>query len=147
MAENEMQTGGSEQVFRPCGRAFFVYYVAMAICFLGPYINPEIKWLPPWLGLILGLFVLAAVLYMSWGQEYHLTPRGVAKVWLWPSPRRQEITWENLGEVLVRRGLTQTLMCVGNLLIRDKAGSEGMFWFGLANPKEIKALMDERRRT
>jgi len=147
MTEDDLKTGGSEQVFRPCGRAFFVYYVAMAICFLGPHLNPEIKWLPPWLGLVLGLLLLAAVLYMSWGQEYRLTPRGVAKVWLWPSPRRQEITWDNLGEVLVRRGLTQTLMRVGNLLIRDQAGSEGMFWFGLANPKEIKALIDQRRPT
>ncbi|MEW6660346.1 MAG: hypothetical protein AB1424_17000 [Thermodesulfobacteriota bacterium] len=142
MTEKENDQSQGTQVFRPCGRAFFVYYVAMAICFLGPQINPGAG-LPPWLGLILGLILVAAVVYLRWGQEYRLTPQGVRKVWPWTG-RQVEILWDNVGEVLVRRGLTQTLLRVGNLLIRDKSGGPGLFWFGLPDPKAVKDLIDRR---
>ena len=142
MTAKETSDAESTRVFGPCGRAFFVHYVAMVICFLGPQINPAAG-LPPWLGLVLGLLLVAAVVYMRWGQEYQVTPKGVSKVWRW-SGRRQEILWENLGEVLIRKGLTQTFLRVGNLIIQDKSGGSGLFWFGLADPKGVKALIEER---
>lgn len=142
MTEKEGKDTESTLVYRPCGRAFFVHYVAMAICFLGPRINPAVG-LPVWLGLVLGLLLVAAVIYMRWGQEYQVTPQGVSKVWRWTG-RREEVSWENLGEILVRRGLTQTLLRVGNLIIRDKSGGPGLFWFGLGDPKGVKALLEER---
>jgi hypothetical protein len=143
MAEKEIPPSG-DLVFKPCGRAFFVYYVAMALVFLGPRINPEVG-LPVWLGTVLGFIVLAAVIYMKYGQEYHVTSQGVAKVTRWPSPRRQEIAWENLKEVLVLRGLTQSLLQVGNLAFQDKTSGPQMFWYGLANPKDVKALIEGKR--
>ncbi|MHB8068682.1 MAG: hypothetical protein ACYDIC_12375 [Desulfobaccales bacterium] len=144
MTKSENDQMQAAQVFRPCGRAFLVHYVAMAICFVGPQINPAAG-LPPWLGLVLGLILVAAVVYMRWGQEYQITPRGVSKVWTWTG-RRQEIPWGNLGEVQARRGLTQTLLQVGNLIIQDKSGGPALFWFGLTDPKAVKALIEERRR-
>jgi hypothetical protein len=143
MADNEIPASGNV-VFKPSARAFFVHYVAMFLVFAGPRINPEVG-LPVWLGTILGLIVLAAVIYQKNGQEYRVTSRGVARVWRWPSPREQEITWENLGEVLVLRGLTQTMLQVGNLAFRDKAGGSEMFWYGLLNPKDVKDLIDKKR--
>ena len=131
-----------DQVFRPCGRAFFVYYVALAVCFLGPPLNPAVG-IPLWAGVLAGLAVLAAVIYMR-GQEYRLTSRGLEKVSRWGG-QRQEITWEHLGEVEVRRGLTQSLLHVGNLLIKDASGGPDLFWFGLSEPKEVKDLIDGRR--
>jgi hypothetical protein len=144
MTDKETPDTASTQVFRPCGRAFFLHYFAMAICFFGPSINPQVG-LPVWAGIVLGLIILAAVVYMRWGQEYQVTPRGVSKVWRW-GDRREEIPWENLGEVLVRRGLSQTLLRVGNLLIRDKSGGPGLFWFGLADPKAVKEMIEARNR-
>jgi hypothetical protein len=144
MTEKETDQSQGTQVFRPCGRAFFVYYVAMAICFFGPQINPAAG-LPAWLGLVLGLILVAAVVYMRWGQEYRLTPRGVSKVWPWTG-REVEIPWENLGEVTVRRGLTQTLLRVGNLSIQDKSGGPGLFWFGLSDPKAVQEVIQRRGR-
>jgi hypothetical protein len=131
-------------VFKPCARAFFVYYVAMALVFLGPRLNPAVG-LPVWLGTLLGLILVAAVIYQKYGQEYQVTSRGVAKLRRWPSPGRQEIPWENLGEVMVLRGLTQTVLQVGNLALRDKSGGSEMFWFGLAHPKDVKDLIDGKR--
>ncbi|MEW6388460.1 MAG: hypothetical protein AB1491_13170 [Thermodesulfobacteriota bacterium] len=143
MAVEELGGKETSQVFRPCGRAFFVYYVAMALCFFGPLINPEVG-LPPWLGLLLGLLLVAAVVYHRWGQEYHVTAAGVKKIWRWPD-RQQEIPWDRLGEVLVRRGFTQTMLRVGNLVMTDKSGGPDMFWFGLADPKSVQTLIHQRR--
>jgi hypothetical protein len=143
MAGNEIPASG-DLVFKPSARAFFVHYVAMFLVFVGPRLNPEVG-LPVWLGTILGLIVLAAVIYQKYGQEYQVTSRGVAKVIRWPSLRRQEIAWENLEEILVLRGLTQTMLQVGNLAFRDKAGGPEMFWYGLLNPKDVKELIDRKR--
>jgi hypothetical protein len=143
MAATEPATS-SDLVIKPCGRAFFVYYVAMALVILGPRLNPEVG-LPVWLGTVLGVIVLVAVIYQKYGQEYRVTSRGVVRVWRWPSPREQEIAWEHLGEILVLRGLTQTMLQVGNLAFRDKAGEREMFWYGLLNPKDVKDLIDGKR--
>lgn len=143
MAEPET-AATADQVYTPCSRAFLVYYVAMFICFAGPRINPAVG-MPTWLGDILGLILVAAVVYMRRGQEYRITSRGVSKLVRWPSPRQQEIAWADLGEVLVRRGLTQSLLRVGNLLLRDKSGGQSLFWFGLAHPQEVKDAIERRR--
>lgn len=143
MSDKETATAGADQVFRPCGRAFFVYYVAMFLTFAGPRINPAVG-LPVWLGTVLGIILVAAVVYMKYGQEYRVTSIGVAKVWHWPA-RRQEIPWKHLDEVFVFKGLTQSVLQVGNLLFKDKTGGPDMFWFGLKDPKEVKALIEGRR--
>ncbi len=143
MAATEPATSG-DLVFKPCARAFFVYYVALMLVVLGPRLNPAVG-LPVWLGTLLGVIILVAVVYQKYGHEYRVTSLGVAKVRLWPSPRRQEIAWENLGEILVLRGLTQTMLQVGSLAFEDKAGEPEMFWYGLLNPKDIKDLIDGKR--
>lgn len=140
----------AEVVIKPCGRAFFVYYVAIAICLIGPWINPDVQ---PFglfhfsqaVGTVLGLTIIALVAYLKLAREYRITARGVMLLWRWPAPRQQEIAWKNLGEVLVRRGLVQTILKVGNLIIRDKTGAPDMFWFGLPNPKEVRNDIEQRR--
>jgi len=139
ISEAPSQEKAQDQTIRPCARAFFVYYVAILVFGLGPLINPKVG-IPVWLGVAAALMVVAAVLYMR-GQVYRISARGLVKTW---RGRTQEITWGNLGEVEVRRGLTQTLLRVGNLFITARVGDH-MFWFGLANPKEAKALIDGRR--
>jgi hypothetical protein len=143
MAAKEISTAG-DLVFTPCARAFFVYYVAMALVFLGPRLNPDVG-LPVWLGTILGLVIVAAVIYQKYGQEYHITSQGVARVWRWPFPHRQELDWEHLGEIRVLRGLTQSMLQVGNLAFSDKSGGPVLFWHGLANPHDVKDLIETRR--
>jgi hypothetical protein len=143
MPDKETSTS-SETVIKPCGRSFFIYGVALALVFLGPRINPDVG-LPVWLGDILGFIILAAYIYRRYGTEYQITARGVARVWRWPALRRQEIAWENLGEIMVLRGLTQSLLQVGNLAFTDKAGGPEMFWFGLPNPKDLKEQIERMR--
>ena len=115
----------------------------MAICFFGPAINPEAG-LPQWLGLIIGLILIVVVAYQKWGQEYRLNQQGLCHLWPWQG-QRQEIAWEDLGEIEIRRGFTQTLLNVGNLFMMDKTGRQQMVWFGLADPKGVKAAIEARR--
>ena len=139
----ETMTKGSEQTWRPAPRAFFVCYVAFFLCFLGPLINPEAG-LPLWLGVLLGLGILVMVAYRLWGQEYRVSSRGLSEAWKWPA-RQEEIPWQQIGDIQVRRGLTQSLLNVGNLVILDKTGRQQMLWYGLADPKGVKAEVDARR--
>ncbi|MGP8051115.1 MAG: PH domain-containing protein [Desulfobaccales bacterium] len=150
MAKKEAESG-PEEILVPCGRAFFVYYVAIVIFLLGPRLNPNVTIFGVFrfseaLGTLLGLALVALVVYLRLGREYRLSEEGLATRWRWPSPRQQEITWENLGNVLLRRGLSQSILRVGNLVIEDKSGGPEMFWFGLANPKEVQEEIARRRR-
>lgn len=142
MVTEEAAAGGDDQVFHPSGRAFFVYYLAIGICFFGPMINPKAG-LDPWLGYGLGSIVVIWVAYRIWGLEYRVTPRGVVKAWRWPA-REHLIIWNNLGGVWVRRGIVQSLTRVGNLEIKDLSGGPDMIWFGLDDPMTVKAIIDRR---
>ncbi len=133
---------GPVRTWRPCGRGFFVYYVAMAIFFFGPLINPEAG-LSPRLGFLLGLITVAAVIY-KWSQIYQVSEKGLSKVWRWPE-KRQDLPWEQVGGIQVTRGFTQTMLRVGNLKIRDNRGGPEMVWFGLAHPKEVKDIIEKSR--
>ena len=149
MAEAKPEAA-AEVVIKPCGRAFSVYYVAIAIFLLGPRLNPDVRVFGVFqfsvaVGTVLGLLTIALVIYLKMGREYRITSQGLRTVWRWPSPRQEEISWANLGDVLLRRGLIQTILRVGNLIIQDKSGGPQMFWFGLANPKEIQAEIERRR--
>jgi hypothetical protein len=143
MADNEISPSG-DLIFKPSARAFFVHYVAMFLVLVGPRLNPAVG-VPIWLGTLLGLIVLAAVIVQKYGTEYRVTSRGVARVKRWPTLQEQEIAWENLGDILVLRGLTQTVLQVGNLAFRNKAGDSEMFWYGLLNPKDVKDLIEGKR--
>ena len=132
-----------EVVWRPSSRAFFVYYVAILVAVFGPLINPAVG-LPPWVGLMVGLLVLAAVFWGRFGQEYRATPREIKRVGFWPA-KEEAIPWAEVGEITVQRGLTQTLLNVGNLAFRDKQGVSRLTWERLADPQGVKASLEARR--
>jgi len=142
MASSDQASGSREEVWHPSARAFLVYYVAFALAVFGPLINPEMG-VPPWLGLILGLLVVAAVFYLKYGQEYRATPRGLKRVGFWP-PQEEEIAWTAVGEIRVQRGLTQTCLNAGNLIILDQTGTPRLCWERLADPKGVKAALEAR---
>ncbi len=141
--ENQSQSPGAPgQVWRASFRAFFVYYVAIFLVAAGPF-NPNFP-LPAWAAWPIGALLILVVVYSRWGQEYHLTASGVVKVWRVPA-KRAEIRWENLGEVVVLRGATQSLLKVGTLVLPDTSGGPDLIWYGLSRPQEVKDLIDSRR--
>jgi hypothetical protein len=79
MAPTDQSEISREAVWHPSYRAFFVYYVAIAVAVFGPLINPEVG-VPPWVGFVLGLAVLAALALRKFGQEYRATPKGLKRV-------------------------------------------------------------------
>ncbi len=129
-------------------RAFYLYYVAIAICWFGPRLNPEFSaqiGLGPKLGLVLGLLLLAAVFYLKQAVFYEVGPLGVRKVWLWPA-RQELIRWEELQQIRVQAGLTQTLLGIGNVVVQGGNGqSRQLTLYGLAEPKAVKAAIDRSK--
>jgi|UniRef100_A0A7V6A482 hypothetical protein len=132
-----------ETVWRPSTRAFFVYYVAIAVAVFGPRINPAVG-IPPWVGLVLGFGVLGLVCLRRFGQEYRATPRGLKRVSFWPAAQ-ESLTWPEVGELTVQRGLTQTLLNTGTVVIHDKQGVPKLMWERLADPQGVKAALEARR--
>jgi hypothetical protein len=132
-----------EAVWRPSTRAFFVYYVAIAVAVFGPPINPAVG-VPPWAGLVIGLLVLALVCLRMFGQEYRATPKGLRRVSFWPA-EEESLAWPEVGELTVQRGLTQTLLNTGTVVIHDKQGVPKLMWERLADPQGVKAALEARR--
>jgi hypothetical protein len=134
-----------DTVWRPSYRAFFVYYVAIAVTVFGPLINPQVG-LYPYVGFVIGLLVLAVFILGKFGQEYRATRTGLKRVGFWPA-KETEILWPEVGEISVQRGLTQTLLNAGNVVIHDKQGVPRMCWERLADPQNVKAALEARRRS
>lgn len=132
-----------EKIWRPSARAFLVYYVAIAVAVFGPLINPAVG-LPPWAGLLLGLAVLALVGLKKFGQEYRATPRGLKQMAWWPAVT-EELSWPEVGEIKVQRGLTQTFLNTGDVIIQDTQGVARLCWERLADPKGVKAALETRK--
>ena len=133
-----------QEVWRPSSRAFLVYYVAIAVAVFGPLINPAVG-VPPWLGFLLGLGVLAGLALRRYGQEYRATPQGLKRLNFWPAAV-EELSWEEVGEIKVQRGLTQTLLNTGDVIIQDKSGAPRLCWERLADPKGVKAALEAKLR-
>jgi hypothetical protein len=132
-----------EAVWRPSMRAFFVYYVAIVVALFGPLINPAVG-VPPWAGLVIGLLVFALVGLRMFGQEYRATPRGLKRVSFWPAGE-ESLAWPEVGEITVQRGLTQTMLNTGIVVIHNKQGVPKLMWERLADPQGVKAALEARR--
>ncbi len=144
MTSAEHTNFSQETVWRPSGRAFLVYYVAIAVAVFGPLINPAVG-LPPWAGLLLGLAVLALVGLKKFGQEYRAAPGGLKQVAWWPAVT-EELSWPEVGEMKIQRGLTQTFLNTGDIIIHDTQGVARQCWERLADPKGVKAALDARKQ-
>lgn len=132
-----------KKVFTSSWAAFYLYYVAIAICWLGPHLNPTFAariLLTPLIGFVLGLLLFGGVLYLKYGQYYEMDAEGVKTIWRYP-PRKQLIRWQEIDKITTRIGLTQTILSVGNIAIRPRVGEE-MVWYGLESPKLIKTLLE-----
>lgn len=147
--ENLTMTVSEKKILSSAWRAFFVYYVMAALCFFGPYLNPRFSQqlgLTPLRGIILGIILLFAVFYLKWGQEYQVTSEGIKKLRYFPA-RQEQLRWAEISRIEVRRGLTQSLLQIGNIVIQPRAsGQPPIVFYGIENPKEVKELM-ERWRT
>ncbi len=143
MASTDRTEFSREAVWTPSYRGFLVYYVAIAIAVFGPLINPAVG-VPPWVGFVLGLAVLAALALRKFGQEYRATPQGLKRVSFWPAVE-EGLAWPEVGEIKVQRGLTQTLLNVGNVMIHDKKGQPRLNWERLADPKGVKTVLEARK--
>ncbi len=122
-----------KKIFTSSWSAFYLYYMAIAICWFGPQLNPAFAakiFLTPLVGFILGLLLLGGVLYLKYGQQYEMDTAGVKINWRYP-PRQQLIRWQEISKITVRAGLTQTILGIGNIAIQPHQGEEiDLVWSG-----------------
>jgi hypothetical protein len=133
----------SKRIFTSSWAAFYLYYVAIGICWIGPQLNPTFSakiFLTPEIGFILGLLLVGAVVYLKYGQQYEMDTAGVRISWRYP-PRQQLKRWQEIKKITVRAGLTQTILGIGNIAIQPHQGEE-IVWYGLESPKLIKTLLE-----
>jgi hypothetical protein len=133
-----------KKVFTSSWAAFYLYYVAIAICWFGPQLNPAFAakiFLTPLIGFVLGLLLFGGVLYLKYGQYYEMDTEGVKMIYRYP-PREQIIRWQEIDKITVRAGLTQTLLHIGNIAIQGQGAGEEMVWYGLESPKLVKTLLE-----
>ncbi|AEB10228.1 hypothetical protein [Desulfobacca acetoxidans] len=135
----------TKKVFTTSWRAFYLYYLAIAICWFGPQLNPDFAdqlGLSPAIGLVLGTLLLAGVWYLKWGQEYAADSEGVMKIWHYPR-RREIVPWPDIAAIKIRCGLTQTLLGIGNIVIQKRQSADKeIVWYGMKNPKQIKTYLE-----
>ncbi|MBW1917400.1 MAG: hypothetical protein JRI57_05185 [Deltaproteobacteria bacterium] len=136
------------RVLSPSWRAFLVYYVAIGLCVLGPHLNPQFSLqlgLTPLRGLIIGIILLLGVFYLKWNQEYQISPQGIKKVRRFPA-HQEKLAWTEVDQIEMRRGLTQTLLQVGNVIVKPRPADKSLIMlYGIENPKEVKELMERAR--
>lgn len=134
------------KVFTTSWAAFYLYYVAMAICWFGPQLNPEFAsriFLTPTVGMLLGLVLLGAVFFLKFGQHFAMDSEGVRRIQRYPA-REDLIRWSDIDSINVRVGLTQTFLRVGSVVIRPRHGEE-MVWYGVESPRLVKTLLERGR--
>lgn len=132
------------KVFTSAWAAFYLYYVAIAICWLGPQLNPAFAariFLTPLVGFVIGLLLLGGVLYLKYGQQYQMDAEGVKIIYRYP-PREVLIRWHEIDKITVRAGLTQTILRLGNIAITRQGAGEEMVWYGLESPKLVKSFLE-----
>ena len=140
---NSEQRSPANKVFYTSWAAFYLYYVAIAICWLGPQLNPTFAdriFLTPVIGFILGLLLVGGVLYLKYGQQYEMGIEGVKTIWRYP-PHEQCFRWHEIDKITVRAGLTQTILGIGNIAFQPRQGQE-MVWYGVESPKLVKTLLE-----
>lgn len=134
--------------FSPSWRSFFTYYVMIFLCWFGPQLNPEFSRqlsLTPELGLVLGIVLLLAVCYQKWGQNYYISPEGVKKIRRFPAVE-EELSWDEVDKIEMHRGLTQSLLGIGNIVFkRGDAARKEMVFYGVFNPNDIMSLIERER--
>ncbi len=139
----------AQTVVTPSWRAFHVYYVAIFLCWFGPHLNPEFArqlWLSPRIGLVLGIILAAGVVYMKWSQEYRITLEGVERIRRYP-PEKEKLRWEEVARLEVQRGLTHTLLDVGNIVVMPRDGArQAIVLSGVRAPKHIRDFMEHLRQ-
>jgi hypothetical protein len=143
MSDIEPKTS-PKMLFASSWAAFYLYYVAIAICWIGPQLNPTFAarmFLTPELGVILGLLLLGGVLYLKYGQYYEMDVEGVKITWRYP-PRQRRLRWQEIDKITVRAGLTQTILGVGSIDIQPRDAGEEMVWYGLESPKLVKSFLE-----
>jgi len=127
---------------RPAWRSFFVFFLGIAVCVLGPLLKEDSP-LNPAIGFVVGAIFLLLIL-RRWSNVYTLTNRRLSVTGGPFLQHRSEIHLEDIDEIEVNQGLTLRLMGVGHVLIHSrKSDQASILLYGLPSPIHFKSRIEK----
>ena len=132
---------GEGLTIKPHWRAFGVWYLAMLLLGTGPLSNPEAV-LSPLQAFAVAMIIALGILIKSRTSVLTVTRESISRRGGLIDRRPLEMPTASLARVRIVAGLTSRALGVGNLLLEAEGdGPEIKFW-GVENPKAVKARIE-----
>ena len=137
----EQDRGDGALRIKPHWRAFGVWYLAMLLLGTGPLSNPDTVLTPLQafavaMVIALGIAVKSKTSLLVVDRESITRQGGLID--------RRNLSWptSNLAQVKIAAGLTSRALGVGNLILEPRDDSPVISFWGVENPKAVKARIE-----
>ena len=129
---------------KPSWKSYFVFYTAILIFGVGPFLNPEAplsREAGGLMAILLAAFIILIRQYSSYKYRDGIFSREFGRGRL---VQVKKMPLAEIASVVVRRGVVHRLVGIGHLQFQPAtAGSPDLWWFGLDQPFEVKKKVEQ----
>ena len=129
---------------KPSWKSYFVFYTAILIFGVGPFLNPEAplsREAGGLMAILLAAFIILIRQYSSYKYRDGIFSREFGRGRL---VQVKKMPLAEIASVVVRRGVVHRLVGIGHLQFQPAtAGSPDLWWFGLEQPFEVKIKVEQ----
>ena len=129
---------------KPSWKSYFVFYTAILIFGVGPFLNPEAplsREAGGLMAILLAAFIILIRQYSSYKYRDGIFSREFGRGRL---VQVKKMPLAEIASVVVRRGVVHRLVGIGHLHFQPAtAGSPDLWWFGLDQPFEVKKKVEQ----
>ena len=129
---------------KPSWKSYFVFYTAILIFGVGPFLNPEAplsREAGGLMAILLAAFIILIRQYSSYKYRDGIFSREFGRGRL---VQVKKMPLAEIASVVVRRGVVHRLVGIGHLQFQPAtAGSADLWWFGLDQPFEVKKWVEQ----
>ena len=129
---------------KPSWKSYFVFYTAILIFGVGPFLNPEAplsREAGGLMAILLAAFIILIRQYSSYKSRDGIFSREFGRGRL---VQVKKMPLAEIASVVVRRGVVHRLVGIGHLHFQPAtAGSPDLWWFGLDQPFEVKKKVEQ----
>jgi hypothetical protein len=133
-----------ELSLKPSWKSYFVFYAAIIIFGVGPFLNPEAplsREVGVLIAILLAAFLILIRQYSSYKYAAGIFSREFGRGGLL---QVKKMPLAEIASVVVRRGVVHRLVGIGHLQFQPAtAGSPDLWWFGLDQPFEVKKNIEQ----
>ncbi|MEW6266777.1 MAG: PH domain-containing protein [Thermodesulfobacteriota bacterium] len=128
--------------FRPAWRSFWVFFLGLILCWVGPWMreNPPLS---PQTGLLFGA-IFALLILRRWSESYTLTNRRLLVRGGLFGRETAAINLADIADVEAYQGISLRLVKAGHVLIRSSRRHEGaVMIYGQPDPYGLKKTLEK----